>query len=117
MVTTDCDVLVVGGGTAGAVAAIQAARAGARTVLIEMTGQLGGTMTSGGVSAPAYFWSRHQPIVAGIGWELVTRCDALSGARIPDFRVPNPRRPSYHVWVSPYVWALVAEEAATDAGV
>ena len=39
------DVLVVGGGTAGAIAAIQAARAGAATVLVEMGGQLGGTTT------------------------------------------------------------------------
>jgi choline dehydrogenase-like flavoprotein len=36
------DVLVVGGGTAGTIAAIQAARAGARTMLVEMGSQLGG---------------------------------------------------------------------------
>jgi NADPH-dependent 2,4-dienoyl-CoA reductase/sulfur reductase-like enzyme len=41
------DVLVVGGGTAGAIAAIQAARAGAKTALVEMGGQLGGTTTTG----------------------------------------------------------------------
>ena len=33
------DVLVAGGGTAGVIAAIQAARAGARTAVIEMSGQ------------------------------------------------------------------------------
>ncbi|TVS17873.1 MAG: FAD-dependent oxidoreductase, partial [Planctomycetaceae bacterium] len=37
------DVLVIGGGTAGCIAALQAARAGARTTLIEMGSQLGGT--------------------------------------------------------------------------
>ena len=111
------DVMVVGGGTAGVIAAVQAARAGARTVLLEMTGQLGGTMTSGGVSAPAYFWSPLRQIIAGIGWELVKRCEALGGARIPDFAKRNPRRPSYHTSVSPYVWALVAEEACLEAGV
>jgi len=42
------DILVVGGGTAGTVAAIQAGRAGAETVLIESGSQLGGTTTTGG---------------------------------------------------------------------
>jgi len=109
--------MVVGGGTAGAVAAIQAARAGARTVLVEMTGQLGGTITSGGVSAPAYFWSSRRQIIAGIGWELVQRCDALGGARIPDFTRRNPRRPSYHTPIDRYLWALLAEEMCCEAGV
>ena len=61
------DVLVVGGGTAGTIAALQSARAGADTAVVEMTGQLGGTMTTGGVSAPAYFWGRDRQIIAGIG--------------------------------------------------
>mgnify|MGYP000988993350 CR=1 FL=1 len=42
----DVDVLVVGGGTAGTVAAIQSARAGARTTLVEMGPQLGGAITT-----------------------------------------------------------------------
>ncbi len=45
-------VVVIGGGTAGVIAALQAARAGVRTAIVEMAGQLGGTMTTGGVSAP-----------------------------------------------------------------
>lgn len=45
-----CDVLVVGGGTAGAAAALFCARQGLQTVLIDMNRQLGGTATVGGVS-------------------------------------------------------------------
>jgi flavin-dependent dehydrogenase len=37
------DVVVVGGGTAGSIAAIAAARAGARTCVVEKGGYLGGT--------------------------------------------------------------------------
>jgi hypothetical protein len=114
---TRADVLVVGGGTAGAIAAIQAARAGAKTAVVEMHGQLGGTMTTGGVSAPAYFWSPERQIVAGIGWELVQRVKALDGTLLPDFNAPNPRRPSYHVSVNPRLYALLAEEACLQAGV
>ena len=50
--TIATDILVVGGGTAGTIAAIQAGRAGARTVLIESGSQLGGTTTTGGVAFP-----------------------------------------------------------------
>ena len=46
-VAAECDVLVVGGGTAGAPAAIAAARSGARTILCEAFDDLGGTMTEG----------------------------------------------------------------------
>ena len=45
--TIDCDVLVVGAGTAGAPAAISAARAGARTVVCEWTYRCGGLTTDG----------------------------------------------------------------------
>jgi hypothetical protein len=111
------DVLILGGGTAGSIAAIQAGRAGVETAIVEMHGQLGGTMTTGGVSAPAYFWSPERQIIAGIGWELVLRVKALDGTSLPDFATPNPRRPSYHVSVNPRLYALLVEEACLDAGV
>ncbi|HEY9750659.1 MAG TPA: FAD-dependent oxidoreductase [Allocoleopsis sp.] len=46
------DVLVVGGGTGGTVAAIQAARRSAKTVLVSEFPWLGGMLTSAGVCAP-----------------------------------------------------------------
>jgi hypothetical protein len=46
------DVLVVGGGTGGTAAAIQAARRGAQTILVSEFEWLGGMLTAAGVSAP-----------------------------------------------------------------
>ncbi|WP_315787683.1 FAD-dependent oxidoreductase [Fischerella sp. JS2] len=50
--TYTADVLVVGGGTGGTAAAIQAARRGAKTILVSEFSWLGGMLTSAGVSAP-----------------------------------------------------------------
>ena len=65
--SNDVDVLVVGGGTAGHIAAIQAARAGASTLLVERNSQLGGTTTTGGVAFPGLFDAWGKQVIAGIG--------------------------------------------------
>ena len=57
-VVADVDVVVAGGGTAGAVAAIAAARNGARVLLVERRGYLGGMMTGGNVGLTKYV--RHE---------------------------------------------------------
>lgn len=48
--SSTCDLMVVGGGTAGAMAALHGARAGMHTILVEPNYDLGGTATVGGVS-------------------------------------------------------------------
>jgi len=47
----NCDVLIIGGGASGSAAGIQAARLGAKTIIVEETPWLGGMITSAGVSA------------------------------------------------------------------
>lgn len=47
---TDPDVIVVGGGMAGMTSAITAAEDGAKVLLVEKTGTLGGTMGGGTLS-------------------------------------------------------------------
>jgi hypothetical protein len=67
------DVVVVGGGNAGCAAAIAAARHGARTLLIERYGFLGGTATAAMVGPWMTFHSGAERIVGGIAEEIVER--------------------------------------------
>ena len=113
----EVDVLVVGGGTAGTIAAIQAARAGARTMIIEMCSQLGGTTTIGGVARPGLFHAWEKQIIAGIGWELVTKAVELDSGIMPDFSVPPARHPQHQVDINGQLYAALAEEACLEAGV
>ncbi len=116
-VGNDVDVLVVGGGTAGHVAAIQAGRAGAKTLLVERNSQLGGTTTTGGVAFPGLFDAWGKQVIAGIGWELVKESVDLDGGTIPDFaRVPE-RHWHNQVFINQFLYAILAEEKCREAGV
>ena len=59
------DVLVVGGGNAGCAAALAAARNGARTLLVERYGFLGGTATAAMVGPWMTFHDGRERIVVG----------------------------------------------------
>ncbi|MGY8769720.1 MAG: FAD-dependent oxidoreductase [Pirellulales bacterium] len=115
--TNEVDVLVVGGGTAGTIAAIQAGRAGAKTLILERNSQLGGTTTTGGVSFPGLFDAWGKQIIAGIGWELVTDCVELDAGTLPNFaKVPRSHWQN-QVRVNQFLYALLAEEKCEEAGV
>ncbi len=76
------DVLVCGGGPAGLIAAIAAARNGARTMLLERYGFFGG-MASAGMVNPIYgFYARHIQIVTGIPQELIDRLAKIPGGTL-----------------------------------
>jgi FAD dependent oxidoreductase len=76
------DVVVAGGGTAGAIAGIAAARSGARTLIVERYGQLGGVLSLGmtfhGVVDGEGYW-----VLGGVGRELIERLIPLGGATQP----------------------------------
>ncbi len=65
------DILVAGGGPAGCAAAICAARLGARVLLVEATGTLGGMATNGYVTAFDGMADGEKPLVGGFMQELV----------------------------------------------
>lgn len=114
---TAYDVIVMGGGTAGVVAAVQAGRAGARVLLVEKTGMLGGTITVGGINAPAHFFAWGQQVIRGIGWELVRRTLEETGQPVPgaEFTRDNPR--PHHLTMDRTVFAALCDEAVLAAGV
>jgi 2-polyprenyl-6-methoxyphenol hydroxylase-like FAD-dependent oxidoreductase len=82
-VIRDVDVLVVGGGPAGVPAAVAAAREGARTLLVESGGALGGTWTLAMQTHATYFNDGRRVIAGGIAAEIVSRLHALAAAEDP----------------------------------
>jgi hypothetical protein len=80
------DVVVVGGGPAGSVAAVAAAREGARVACIERYGFLGGTLTAAMVAPIMGFHAGDVQVVRGIPQEIVSRMMAIgaSPGHVPD---------------------------------
>ncbi len=72
-VIREIEILVVGGGTAGAVAGIAAARAGKKTLVIEQFGFLGGTQTGALVTPMMPNQIDQKPLNGGIDYEINTR--------------------------------------------
>jgi hypothetical protein len=72
----DFDVIVAGGGPAGCTAAIAASREGARTLLIEGTGALGGMGTSGLVPAWCPFSDKEKIIYGGLAQKIFEKSKA-----------------------------------------
>jgi hypothetical protein len=81
------EVAVLGGGPAGIAAAVAAARAGRRTLLIERYGFLGGMGTAAGVTnfcgLHANVFGEMHRVVQGIASELLARIDRLGGLNAP----------------------------------
>jgi len=80
------DVIVAGGGMAGIAAAMAAARGGAKTLLMEKAGWLGGIGITGATGLHSFFnifgqypGSERLRVVSGIAQELVDRVQALGG--------------------------------------
>jgi len=112
------DVCVVGGGAAGIAAALQAGRAGARTLLVERGFQVGGNMTTGGVNWPGLFHAWGRQVIDGCGWELVTNSVALAGGTLPDFSVDTGAAHWNHqVRINIPLFVALAEEKLVAAGV
>jgi hypothetical protein len=87
------DVVVVGGGPAGIMAAAAAARAGCSTLLIERYGFLGGAGTAGGLSTfcglHARTFGQDVRVIRGLADELLDRLVKLDGLNAPHLTIAD----------------------------
>ncbi|MEF3307100.1 FAD-dependent oxidoreductase [Paenibacillus sp. GYB003] len=111
------DIMVFGGGSAGCTAAIQAARAGMRTALVEKNGVLGGTTIVASVNFPGLFHAWGKQVIRGIGWEIVERTAELGGAELPDFSVVPPKHWMHQILVNRFIYSAVLDRLCLEAGV
>jgi glycine/D-amino acid oxidase-like deaminating enzyme len=109
------DVIVVGAGSAGSSAAICAARSGARTLLIDRLGFMGGTSTAVLDTFYAFYTPGESPrrVVGGLGWEVVQRLTEESGA----FERPNTYGAGTGVTYDQEALKLLWERLAAESGV
>lgn len=112
-VSYEADVVVVGGGSAGIAAAISAAKNGARTLLIEQRGFLGGMGTVSLVPAFCPFTDKEKPIIRGIGLELMERMKAACNE---EYRREYANKLDW-VPIDPEVLKRVCDDAAQENGV
>lgn len=89
-VLAECDVLVAGGGVSGCAAAVSAARAGARVVMVERNGILGGTATAAlmGSLNNMFVLRDGATVVRGFPGELTDRLITV-GAASPHAKHPE----------------------------
>ena len=80
------DVAVIGGGPAGTVAAIASARRGAKTILVEQNGYLGGALTACGTGPQMTYHAGDVQVVRGIPQEMEEEMirRGFSTGHIPD---------------------------------
>lgn len=122
-VVVDAEVVIVGGGPAGLSAAIAAARAGAKTLLVERFGSLGGNATVGLVGPFMTNYVGDEPSVEGIYLELVERAVEMGGALHPRHIYTGPYSnygPITHDHVTPFdpeIVKMVAFKMVEEAGV
>lgn len=103
------DVVVCGGGPAGFIAAIAAAREGARTAIVEQYGFFGGMATAGFVNPISVFSYNGKQVTGGIPWEFVNKLKDFGGAEI--------ETPLANVAFEPEHYKLIAQRMVLDAGV
>ena len=111
-IAREVDILVVGGGTSGCSAALAAARRGARVMLVDRYGFLGGTATAAMVGCFCGVYtcgpdSTHQLLVGGIPREIMGRLEAERAGY----------KYRHRFQVDHEAFKILLEKMATEAGV
>src|SRR4051794_197896 len=105
------DVIVAGAGAAGIAAAIAAARNGARTLLVDYNGYLGGI--SAMLCWLGFHDNRYRQVAKGLPHEFVTRLRERGEAS----RYVYDPKCSSAVSLNTHAWKILAMELCRDAGV
>lgn len=124
-IVAEADVVVVGGGPGGIMSALASARTGAKTLLIERYGFLGGMATAGLMTSFNGFRNERPPnhvqTVRGFAQELVDRLLEANGACActahGNFGELKPGECPYAVSFDPEMLKRVALEMLCEAGV
>jgi choline dehydrogenase-like flavoprotein len=112
------DVLVCGGGVAGTMAAVAAARQGAQVLLLERYGFLGGNATAGAVAQfNSWQTAAGRRVVAGLAEEVVDRLRAYGAAGAHEVFVMSTGHRMDRVEYAPEVLKLVLDDMVRAAGV
>ena len=112
-----CDVLVVGGGIAGWAAAMSAAKAGRKTILVERDESLGGLWSNGGVLillATGYLSNgRFTQTTRGFTDDLIKKLEAMGPMAVTGRARPNQM---YLPTADPEALKIALEELLVEAG-
>ena len=104
----ECDILVCGGGTAGVVAAIAAARAGADVLVVEGLGQLGGTQSAAWVTPMMPNKILTESLTHGINDDILHRA--------AQYDPPPTDANGDLLWFNPVTLAFVLDDLLAEAG-
>lgn len=116
-ICADVDVLVVGAGPAGMGAAIAAARAGAKTLLIDMNGMLGGTWTKGLQNHVTSFHNGNDVVIRGLPMEIFKRLHKIGWAEDPEKKHVGKNRPAWWSAFDPEGLKYILDCMTVEAGV
>ena len=120
------DVVVLGGGPSGVCAAMEASRGGARVLLVEACGMLGGMATTALVGPFMTNYNREgeRPVVGGLYREIIERLAEKQAAILPEYTDSPSIHTSflkrYHRHVTPFdsfMLQLVLDEMTAESGV
>ncbi|MDR2932303.1 MAG: FAD-dependent oxidoreductase [Oscillospiraceae bacterium] len=117
------DVAIAGGGTGGVFAAIAAARAGAKTALIESKGYVGGIAAEGGCGLHSFFnlWApfgvEKRMVVRGIPEEFIQRLYQAGGCSGHNDTLMRAEYDSDTLCVDVEIYKYVALDMLREAGV
>ena len=103
-----CGVLVCGGGTAGVVAAIAAARAGADVLVVDQLGQLGGTQSAAWVTPMMPNKILTENLTHGLNDDILRRA--------AEYDPPPTDKTGDLLWFNPVTLALVLDDLLAEAG-